>query len=151
MSNSILSIIKKSSRLEDNKLARQLRKDCLDSILKFAEESLLEDPNGITMEHENLSRRNVYRGGPPRDPEKNYNLAPEHKKVEETLSPVSRSLSTRYSPDHVGVSARRISDGVYQDPITNKIYNWNEGFKTDDGDVFDGGSISLQTDLVFNE
>ena len=39
-------------------------------------------------------------------------------------------LSTRYSPDRPGVQARRIADGVFQDPYTNKIYDYNDGFKT---------------------
>jgi len=58
-----------------------------------------------------------------------------------------RSLSTRYVPSKPGVQARRIADGVYQDPITNKTYDWNEGFKTEEGETFNGGRVSLQTDI----
>ena len=61
---------------------------------------------------------------------------------------VAPHLSTRYSPDRVGVQAKRVSDGVYQDPYTNKIYDYNEGFKTEDGRSFPGGAASLQSSLM---
>jgi hypothetical protein len=48
----------------------------------------------------------------------------------------------------VGIQARRLADGVYQDPYTNKVYDWNEGFETEDGQIFGGGGVSLQTDLT---
>jgi|15BtaG_2_1085339.scaffolds.fasta_scaffold06616_2 hypothetical protein len=90
------------------------------------------------------------RGGeaPSRDTESLYNLSPEHKDSKVTAPEISPSLSTRYSPDRVGVQARRIGDGIMQDPYTNKIYDYNEGFKTEDGREFPGGSPSLQTDIM---
>lgn len=57
-------------------------------------------------------------------------------------------LSTRYSPDRPGVQTRRIADGVFQDPYTNKIYDYNDGFKTEDGREFSGGSPALQSSLM---
>lgn len=90
------------------------------------------------------------RGGevPSRDTESLYNLGPEHKDSGSVAPDVNTSLSTRYSPDRVGVQARRIGDGVMQDPYTNKIYDYNEGFKTEDGREFPGGSTALQTDIM---
>jgi len=72
---------------------------------------------------------------------------PEHKDVELSMRKVPRSLSTRYSPDRPGVMVSRLADGIVQDPYTNKVYNWLEGFKTESGDEFPGGSVSLQTEL----
>ena len=61
---------------------------------------------------------------------------------------VATHLSTRYSPDRVGVQAKRVSDGVFQDPYTNKIYDYNEGFKTEDGRDFPPGHAALQTSIM---
>lgn len=57
------------------------------------------------------------------------------------------SLSTRYAPDMPGVQALRVEDGVYQNPYSGKMYNYNEGFEVD-GLVYSGGSPSLQTDIM---
>lgn len=148
----VLNLIKKASKLSDKKLAREVRLSILDSMIKNASESLIEDSAGGVMDEKAPPQRGVMRGGKDKyDPEKRYNLNPPQEKSQVSFTPASRTLSTRYSPDHVGVMAKRISDGVYQDPITNKIYNWNEGFELEDGQTVPGGSISLQTDLFFNE
>lgn len=52
---------------------------------------------------------------------------------------------TRYAPELPGVTMRRLSDGVYQDTYTNKIYNFHSGFKLSDGTQLSGGSVSHQT------
>ncbi len=54
-------------------------------------------------------------------------------------------VKTRYSPDHPGVQMMRISDDVYQDPITRKVYDSEKGFETEDGTEHKGGSIAEQT------
>lgn len=59
--------------------------------------------------------------------------------------PMEAPLSTRYSPDRPGVSLMRIADGVYQDPTTGKIYNYNSGYKTDKGNEIPGTSVEHQT------
>jgi len=59
-----------------------------------------------------------------------------------------RSLSTRYSPDRIGVQARRVSDGVWQDPYTNRVYDYNDGFKTESGEEFPGGHVALQSHMI---
>lgn len=57
-------------------------------------------------------------------------------------------LSTRYSPDRPGVSLMRITDNVYQDPTTGKIYNYESGYTTDKGNKIPGGSVQYQTQDV---
>lgn len=52
---------------------------------------------------------------------------------------------TRYSPDMPGVMMTRISDGVYQDTVTNKIYDFQHGFTDASGNPRAGGSIKHQT------
>ena len=83
-----------------------------------------------------------------RDTDSLYNIAPEGDDSRVPTEYVAPHLSTRYSPDRVGVQAQRVSDGVYQDPYTNKVYDYNEGFKTEDGRSFPGGSASLQSSLM---
>ena len=82
-----------------------------------------------------------------RDTDSLYNISPEGDDSRVPTEYVAPHLSTRYSPDRVGVQAQRVSDGVYQDPYTNKVYDYNEGFKTEDGRSFPGGSASLQSSL----
>jgi hypothetical protein len=52
---------------------------------------------------------------------------------------------TRYSPDMPGVMMKRISDGVYQDVVTNKVYDFQHGFTDASGTPRAGGSIKHQT------
>jgi hypothetical protein len=83
-----------------------------------------------------------------RDTDSLYNISAEGDDSRVPTEYVAPHLSTRYSPDRVGIQAQRISDGVYQDPYTNKVYDYNEGFKTEDGRAFPGGSASLQSSLM---
>ena len=76
-----------------------------------------------------------------------YGVFPEQSDASNQYAEPQRSLSTRYSPDRVGVQARRVSDGVYQDPYTNKVYDYNEGFKTENGEEFSPSSVDNQTKL----
>ena len=54
---------------------------------------------------------------------------------------------TRHSPDMPGVMMKRVSDGVYQCPITNKLYDFQNGFTDANGNSRAGGSIKHQTPL----
>ena len=77
-----------------------------------------------------------------------YGVNPEHKDSELLEMNRSRSLSTRYSPDRVGVQARRVSDGVWQDPYTNRTYDYNDGFTTESGEAVPGGHVALQSHMI---
>ncbi len=77
-----------------------------------------------------------------------YGVGPEHDESFKPSESIPHSLSTRYSPDRVGVQARRVGDGIYQDPYTKKIYDYNDGFKTEDGRDFSGGGVSLQSNIM---
>jgi hypothetical protein len=77
-----------------------------------------------------------------------YGLSPDHEDSEATIgAEVSPHLSTRYCPGWPGLMARHISSGVYQNPITGEMYDYNEGFKTD-GKSYAPGDISMQTSLL---
>ncbi len=144
----IQKILKQASAL-DKKLGRDLRRTAVATLHSFAqaENGVLQHFNDKTMDYPTRDQHTVGRGG-DHDSEKLYGVGiPKHKKTDLTVEVYDRSLSTRYSPDRVGVQARRVGDGVYQDPITNKIYDWNDGFKTEDGETFSGGGVALQTDI----
>lgn len=63
--------------------------------------------------------------------------------------PLETSLQTRYSPDMPGVSMLRITDGVYQCPVTHKVYDFNNGFVTMNGTKVPGTSTANQTKLDY--
>jgi hypothetical protein len=132
-----------SDEFEDKNIKRMLRLAELEGITKSAQ--ILDTSIRNVMTHGTSSFKQMHRGGEVNN--KLYDLAPEREKADNKVHDVSRSLSTRYSPDRVGVMARRIADGVYQDPYTNKVYDWNQGFKTETGDVFPGGAVNLQSQL----
>jgi hypothetical protein len=88
------------------------------------------------------------RGGKSSDLQKLYGLGPEHLESYQPKKEKPGSLSTRYVPGRPGVQALRVSSGVYQDPNTKEIFDYNEGFTTSDGRTFRGGTVDLQTDLV---
>lgn len=115
----------------------------------------LKDQNGIFQHFQSgvtdYNTRESYleqRGGKSSDPQKLYGVGPEHPDSLKPSKSKPGSLSTRYVPDRPGVQALRVSPGVYQDPNTKEIFDYNEGFKTSDGREFKGGTVDLQTDLV---
>lgn len=59
-------------------------------------------------------------------------------------------LLTRYSPDYPGVMMYRVSDGVYQDLLSKKVYDFKNGFVSDTGIRYYGGSMAYQTPNAAN-
>lgn len=85
---------------------------------------------------------------PDRSFEGLYNLAPDHEDSDlKEAAPVAPHLSTRYVPGYIGLQARRIGDGVVQNPLTGEVFDYNEGFKVGD-EVFNPGDVSMQTSLI---
>lgn len=82
-----------------------------------------------------------------------YGFCPGAKKEEETppIKPVNEgSLSTRYCPDHIGVSAVRIDEHTYQCPLDGKEYNYETGYVNYEGQGVPGGSVAAQTPMESN-
>tara|TARA_A100001011_G_scaffold398129_1_gene501476 strand:- start:2570 stop:3301 length:732 start_codon:yes stop_codon:yes gene_type:complete len=130
------------------------RKEAFSALDKFAQEQhgIFQHFRAPVTDYKTRERLLAMRGGGEmmgRDTESLYGIGPEHETSYVPTEYVAPHLSTRYSPDRVGVQARRVGDGIYQDPYTNKVYDYNEGFKTEDGRGFPGGSAAFQTDLVF--
>lgn len=148
----ISDILNKTARLDDRKLSRDIRLAAisgLDVMIKEAQSTqagIFQHFRDGIIEYPTRQNTMVERGGKLPKEKELYPVA-DHPEIDTTTREYSRSLSTRYSPDRVGIQARRLADGVYQDPYTNKIYNWNEGFTTEDGAEFNGSSVELQTDI----
>ena len=89
-----------------------------------------------------------YNTPPDRSFEGLYGITPEHSDSElKEAKEVSPHLSTRYVPGYVGLQARRIGDGVVENPLTGEKFDYNEGFKVGD-QVFNPGDVSMQTSLI---
>jgi hypothetical protein len=55
------------------------------------------------------------------------------------------ALSTRYCPEHVGVSLARVGEATYQCGLDGKVYNWEAGWTDYQGNKHPGGSVAGQT------
>lgn len=155
MSSKIINIINTIDATKSPSLARSVRTATLEGMLSLFKSA--QDQTGIMSNYNDNSAidyttREQYLQNRNSESFNRENLYPEseHEDVQYSEVEPSRSLSTRYSPDRVGVQARRIGDGVYQDPYTNKIYDWTSGFKTESGEEFAGGTVDLQSKVGDN-
>jgi hypothetical protein len=53
-------------------------------------------------------------------------------------------LSTRYCPDHAGVSTYRVGEHTVRCALDGKSYNWDEGFTTQKGNKVPGSTVQEQ-------
>lgn len=67
--------------------------------------------------------------------------------IYEGLGGTASTLATRNSPDHPGVMMLRVSDGVYQDMLSKKVYDFNKGWIDEKGVKHSGGSVANQTPI----
>lgn len=65
--------------------------------------------------------------------------------------PMEAPLQTRYCPDHAGVPTSRIEEHQYQCSIDGKVFDYENGFKTDKGDSVPGSSVSNQSQNLHGE
>lgn len=65
--------------------------------------------------------------------------------------PLEEPLSTRHSPDHPGVQLLRVTDSIYQDPLTGKTYDYSAGYTTDKGNKVPGTSVDRQNADIHSE
>jgi len=60
-------------------------------------------------------------------------------------------LNTRYCPDHAGVSTIRVGEHRVQCPMDHKVYDFETGFSTLNGNKVPGGDVSEQTKIMQHE
>lgn len=58
------------------------------------------------------------------------------------------TMTSRSCPDHPGSQLLRVTDNVRQCPVDHRVYDYTEGFTTDDGKEHSGGSIAEQTPSI---
>lgn len=51
------------------------------------------------------------------------------------------TMSTRNCPDHYGAQMQRVAEGTFQCELDGRMYNWNQGFKDYNGNVYPGAPI----------
>lgn len=61
-----------------------------------------------------------------------------------TYRPLEAPLSTRYCPDHAGGLVVRVGEHTWQCVLDKKIYNFDAGFKTMQGNLVPGGGVEYQ-------
>lgn len=162
LDSSSLDVIAKIATVCDNSKNIQLHKvaSVLDEILltigappgavnslKQAEE---KEINELRKKYRSEKLEEVYTSA-KKEHDKQNNRDEAVKAIDEkikTYRPMEHALSTRYSPDMPGVSLIRIGDGVYQCPITKRIYNYDAGYTTMDGNKVPGTTVSNQTHQV---
>jgi len=57
-------------------------------------------------------------------------------------------MTTRQCPDHPGQQTSRVSDGIRQCLLDGKVYDFNVGFNTEDGQFHSGGTVQAQNFLA---
>ena len=83
--------------------------------------------------------------------DKEKKVADVNKAIDErvkTYKPLEHGLSSRYCPNHNGVSLVRVGDNVFQCPLGKEIFNFDAGFTLDDGTKVPATSVAGQTDFA---
>jgi len=78
---------------------------------------------------------------------KDIEKSPTYKKYRVLEAP----LSTRTCPDHAGAQLARVGEHRWQCCMDHKVYDYDTGFTTLDGDRVSGGSVSEQTKVMQHE
>lgn len=57
------------------------------------------------------------------------------------VAAIAPTMSTRNCPDHYGTQMKRVAEGTFQCELDGRMYNWNQGFKNYNGDVYPAAPI----------
>lgn len=138
----------------DNSNDPRLQKaaDLLDNILQlktsiFRAASSEDELNKLRDEYYNKAREHDYGSTASEQYDKNNaaeQTARAFKDQVKQYRVLEAPLSTRYDPDHPGVSLIRISDNVYQSSLTGKVYDYYNGYTTNKGNKIPGSSVDRQ-------
>jgi hypothetical protein len=119
-----------------------------------ARQATEDEINRLRQERRNKVEEELYKA-PAEVLSKAQNVSGQSDAVEKEVkhyAPLEAPLMTRYPPDRPGGQMTRITDGVYQDVVTGKVYDFNNGYTTDKGQKIPGGSVANQTrDIGFHQ
>jgi hypothetical protein len=65
--------------------------------------------------------------------------------------PLEAPLSSRYCPEHPGSQIARIGEHTWICSLDKKVYNYDTGFTTMQGNKVPGGDVSLQTPMQYEQ
>ena len=120
----------------------------LKKLYKIAQATgILQDSSMGVTEFNNRFDTQEEKDLPKVDTSKLYGVFGEQPDYKPVISEGNHSLSTRYAPDMPGVQASIPSDGVRVNPYTKQVFDYNSGFKTNDGRTFSPTSVSNQTKI----
>jgi hypothetical protein len=139
-----LKIYLRPEKIDDKKkkrkkLDKQAEVDVVDGLLKVA--AVLDaagDDEGVSIVENML---HVFAKKDDGMPHYDVETIEKEKRVYPEYKHPAPSLSTRGCPDHNGILMKRVGEGSFQCMLDGKIYNWNDGFKDYDGNVYPGAPI----------
>jgi hypothetical protein len=153
MLENIVSIANSLDNSEDPRLKKQalILDDLLITITAQMKNHEAE-MNRLREKHRTESRENLYTE-PKKSLDRQNLIGKAREAVDNQLKvydPLEAPLQTRYSPDMPGTPTTRIADGVYQDVITGKVYNYRSGYTTNKGNKIPGTSVENQIPDIDN-
>lgn len=133
----------KPEKIMDKKRKKKLDKkseaEVVESLLKVAEVlDYAGDPEGVTLVESMLRIFAKQEDGMPK-----YNVETVEKTERKYPEPtaIAPTMSTRNCPDHYGAQMKRVAEGTFQCELDGRMYNWNQGFKDYNGNVFPAAPI----------
>lgn len=123
-----------------HKLKELYKKAQAVGLLQESAKNVTEFKNRFDVQEEEMNM-------PKADPSLLYGVFGEQPDYKPVISQGNHSLSTRYAPDMPGVQASVPSDGVRVNPYTKQVFDYNQGFKTNDGRDFSPTSVSNQSKI----
>lgn len=136
---SLVKVRKEEKEKKKKKLPKKAQLEVVEGLLKVAEVlDYAGDPEGVSLVESMLQIFAKKDDGMPKydvqTVEKTERKYPEVKAVAPTMS-------TRNCPDHYGVQMKRVAEGTFQCELDGRMYNWNQGFKNYNGDVYPAAPI----------
>ena len=114
--------------------------------LAQAKRAYYKELDRLRKEHRHNKIEELYTN--PKEALDKQNMVAEQRKAVESqvkeFRPLEAPLSTRYPPDMPGGHLTRITDGVYQDVLTGKTYDYRAGYTTNKGNKVPGSSVDRQ-------
>jgi hypothetical protein len=123
-----------------DKLVQLYKKAQAVGLLQESAKNVTEYKNRYDIQEEQMNL-------PKNDPSSLYGVFGEQPDYKPVISEGNHALSSRYAPDMPGVQASVPSDGVRVNPYTKQVFDYNQGFKTNDGRNFSPTSVSNQTKI----
>jgi len=136
----------KPEKLMDDKKKKKKKKldkksevEVIEGLLKVAEVlDYAGDPEGVSLVENMLQ---IFAKQDEGTPKYNLETVEKTKRKYPDVAEIAPSRSTRNCPDHYGVQMKRVAEGTFQCELDGRMYNWNQGFKDYNGNVYPAAPI----------